>query len=103
MYLPHYGLERSGTEGDLHQTSWNSDHRFSNYLLFSLPQHTYHHRWPRASFAAAHSTPNQRLFPLPYSCMAVAALFPPLWFALMDPLLTPEERATPAISSSALV
>ena len=47
-YIEHYGLRRKKLPDGTYEKvtikhSWNSPHRFSNYILFKLQRHSDHH------------------------------------------------------------
>jgi alkane 1-monooxygenase len=90
-YVEHYGLlrqsltnERFGNMTPAH--SWDSYHRFSNYLEFHLQRHADHHTTPTKSYSELQIEPieSPRL-PAGYPIMVTLALAPPLWRWIMDP------------------
>lgn len=96
-YIEHYGLRR-GTDprGRLEpvraQHSWNSDHRVSRALLFELPRHADHHMSANRPYQTLQSVPGAPQLPAGYPAMVLLALFPPLWFRVMDPRLARASR-----------
>jgi len=102
-YLEHYGLLRKTSKtatsneveamSDLH--SWNSYHRFSNYLTFMLPRHADHHTQMSKDFFVLESNDVSPQLPYGYPLMILIAFCPPLWMAIMNPRL---ESHSPASS-----
>ncbi len=98
-YVEHYGLERRLlADGRYERTtrlhSWNSDYRLSNLFLFQLQRHSDHHESPRRRYAALLHHPESPQLPGGYASMFVLALFPPLWFRVVHPVLDRWRRAT---------
>jgi len=97
-YIEHYGLERemlpSGRYArvDAHH-SWNSDHIVSRMLLFELTRHADHHAVASRPYQVLRSLEEGPQLPTGYPGMVLVALFPPLWFRVMDPRI---ERASHA-------
>lgn len=88
-YIEHYGLRRarlaSGRpEPVAPRHSWNADFLISNWLLFNLQLHSDHHAHVERPFESLRSMPQAPQLPAGYPTMVLAALLPPLWFALMD-------------------
>lgn len=98
-YIEHYGLQRSrqGTRYEPVQPrhSWNADFAISNWLLFNLQLHSDHHAHMQRPYESLRSMPEAPQLPAGYPTMVVAALIPPLWFALIEPRL-PHARAAAA-------
>ncbi len=94
-YLEHYGLQRKPADtktsngfeamNDLH--SWNSYHRFSNYMTFMLPRHADHHTQMTKDFFMLEANEISPQLPYGYPVMILIALCPPLWMAIMNPKL----------------
>jgi len=89
-YIEHYGLRRGhDASGRLEpvraQHSWNSDHRVSRGLLFELPRHTDHHMNGGRPYQTLRSVAGAPQLPAGYPTMVLIALWPPLWFRVMDP------------------
>lgn len=88
-YIEHYGLLRrqlaSGKyERVLPQHSWNSAHRVSNWYLFNLARHSDHHYLASREYDRLRHHAEAPQLPTGYAGMVVLALFPPLWFQVMD-------------------
>jgi alkane 1-monooxygenase len=93
-YIEHYGLRRARlTDGRPEpvapQHSWNADFMVSNWLLFNLQLHSDHHAHVERPFETLRSMSQAPQLPAGYPTMVVAALLPPLWFAVMDRRLPP--------------
>lgn len=91
-YLEHYGLERHMGENDRyekvdHHHSWNSDHVVSRMFLFELSRHSDHHAVASREYQVLRSFEESPQLPTGYPGMILIALFPPLWFRVMDPLV----------------
>ena len=88
-YIEHYGLERQKTSLGRYEKvqvyhSWNSSHRFSNLLLFNLQRHSDHHANAHLPYSVLKHHNNAPQLPSGYPGMILLALFPPLWFKVMD-------------------
>jgi alkane 1-monooxygenase len=88
-YIEHYGLARrqlaSGKyERVLPQHSWNSAHRVSNIYLFNLARHSDHHYLASREYDRLRHYDDVPQLPTGYVGMVLLALFPPLWFHVMD-------------------
>lgn len=100
-YIEHYGLERRRRpdgryERPTHLHSWNSDYCLSNLFLFQLQRHSDHHESPRRRYPALLHHPDSPQLPGGYAAMFVLALFPPLWFRIVHPVLAHwRDRAPP--------
>jgi alkane 1-monooxygenase len=92
-YIEHYGLlrdrlphERYGNMTPAH--SWDSYHRFSNYLEFHLQRHADHHAAPTKSYCELQPMPlDAPRLPAGYPVMIGLAMVPPLWRWIMDPMI----------------
>jgi alkane 1-monooxygenase len=88
-YVEHYGLLRKkGEDGKPERCephhSWNSNHIFSNLVLFHLERHSDHHTHPLRRYQSLRHFENLPRLPNGYFGMYVLAYFPWLWFRLMD-------------------
>jgi len=91
-YIEHYGLSRKPLENGRYEKvlpihSWNSSHRFSNYLLFNLQRHSDHHTSATLPYTALQHQKNAPQLPSGYPGMILIALVPSLWFKIMNPKL----------------
>lgn len=90
-YIEHYGLMRQFRNSKLEPMSlhhsWDSYHRFSNYIAFMLPRHADHHKSASKDYFLLQSNNQSPTLPFGYPVMILVALVPPLWKKIMDPLL----------------
>lgn len=91
-YVEHYGLTRKH-QGDGNYEfvkphhSWNSAHRFSNWLLINLQRHSDHHYKPNRRFPLLQNRTEAEAPQLPYGypTMTALAMIPPLYKRMMNP------------------
>jgi alkane 1-monooxygenase len=88
-YVEHYGLKRlKDDQGRLERCqphhSWNSNHVFSNLLLFHLERHSDHHANPTRRYQSLRHFDDVPRLPSGYFGMFLLAYVPPLWFRVMD-------------------
>jgi alkane 1-monooxygenase len=88
-YIEHYGLLRkSGDDGKLERCqphhSWNSNHIFSNLVLFHLERHSDHHAYPLRRYQSLRHFESLPCLPNGYFGMYMLAYIPWLWFKIMD-------------------
>jgi len=88
-YIEHYGLlrqERSPGRYELCQPhhSWNSNHVFSNWVLFHLQRHSDHHAHPTRRYQSLRHFDNLPELPNGYMGMFLISYIPPLWYRIMD-------------------
>ena len=88
-YIEHYGLLRQKLANGRYEPcqphhSWNSNHVMSNLILFNLQRHSDHHANPTRRYQSLRAFEKLPEFPSGYPLMFIAALLPPLWFAMMD-------------------
>jgi len=91
-YVEHYGLVRGRTsEGRLlpvkPEHSWNSSSLLGRLFLFELPRHSDHHARPKKTYSTLRHMDEAPLLPTGYSGMILLSLIPPVYFAIMHPLL----------------
>lgn len=91
-YLEHYGMERKKLPNGNYEKvtplhSWNASQRVSNFLLFQLQRHSDHHAYAHKRYQVLDHQEESPQLPAGYSAMILLAMFPPLWFAVMDPRL----------------
>ncbi len=97
-YLEHYGMERKrlpsgGYEKVTPLHSWNASQLVSNFLLFQLQRHSDHHAAAHKRYQVLNHHDSSPQLPAGYSAMIILACIPPLWFAVMDPLLSNWQKA----------
>ena len=90
-YVEHYGLTREYLgDGKFERVrphhSWNASQAASNWFLINLQRHSDHHyrpdrRYPLLQHYKWREAPQ---LPLGYSAMIGIAIFPPIWFWVMD-------------------
>lgn len=88
-YLEHYGLQRMKRDNGRYEPvsyehSWNSDARFSSYILFKLNRHSDHHRNPKRRYQILRDFEDSPKLPTGYPGMMLLTLVPPVWFFIMD-------------------
>ena len=88
-YVEHYGLARQRLASGKYERvrpehSWNSAHRVSNYYLFNLARHSDHHYLASREYDRLRHHASAPQLPSGYAGMVILALFPPLWFRVMD-------------------
>ncbi len=101
-YIEHYGLVRGEDEnGKLepvrYEHSWDYSGWFTNALLINLQRHSDHHAHGGRAFGALNSHPEAPQLPASYATMILAALFPPLYRALIHPRIEVRRQAARAI------
>ena len=89
-YLEHYGMLRQKEHTGRYERvrpshSWNSNNLTTNVLLYHLQRHSDHHANPTRRYQALRDFEEAPVLPTGYAGMIVLALFPPLWFRVMDP------------------
>lgn len=89
-YVQHYGLVRRRTRSGRYEKvkpihSWNSDHVFSNWILFNLPRHSDHHDDTLKSYQSLRHIEKAPQLPCGYFGLFFLSLIPPLWRRIMDP------------------
>jgi alkane 1-monooxygenase len=88
-YVEHYGLLRQKTPQGRYEScqphhSWNSNHIFSNWILFQLQRHSDHHAHPLRRYQSLRHFEDLPTLPSGYFGMFVLAYIPPLWYRAMD-------------------
>jgi len=88
-YVEHYGLlRRKRADGAYERCqphhSWNSNHIFSNLLLFHLERHSDHHANPTRRYQSLRHFHDLPELPTGYFGMFLLAYLPPLWFRVMN-------------------
>lgn len=88
-YVEHYGLLRTQDENGRYERcephhSWNSNHVFSNLVLFHLERHSDHHTHPLRRYQSLRHFENLPQLPNGYFGVYLLAYVPWLWFRVMD-------------------
>ena len=87
-YIEHYGLTRS-LKGKRYERvtpmhSWNSNHAIGRLVLYELTRHSDHHHRASKKYQILESIEKSPQLPFGYTTSMLLALFPPLWFKLMN-------------------
>ena len=91
-YVEHYGLLRQRLPNGQYEApqprhSWNTNHIFSNLLMFHLQRHSDHHAHALRPYQSLRDSSDLPRLPSGYpGCFGLAAV-PRLWFQVMDPKL----------------
>jgi len=91
-YVEHYGLLRLKDENGRYERcqpyhSWNSNHIFSNLVLFHLERHSDHHAHPLRRYQSLRHFDHLPTLPSGYFGSYLLAWVPPLWYYVMDKTL----------------
>jgi len=91
-YIEHYGLLRAKTDAGGYERcqphhSWNSNHVFSNLLLYHLERHSDHHAYPTRHYQSLRHFEDLPQLPNGYAGAFLLAYMPPLWYKVIDPIL----------------
>ena len=87
-YIEHYGLSRQ-SKGTRYERvspmhSWNSNHALGRLVLYELTRHSDHHHRASKKYQILESIEKSPQLPYGYTTSMLIALFPPLWFKLMN-------------------
>jgi alkane 1-monooxygenase len=87
-YIEHYGLLRE-KQGDRYERvmpehSWNSNHVVGRIVLFELSRHSDHHYIASRKYQILRHIDESPQMPTGYPGMMLMAIFPPLWFYVMN-------------------
>lgn len=95
-YIEHYGLTRRRLENGYERVapihSWNSSYRMMNWFLLNLARHSDHHASTARRYQELRHFDDAPQLPGGYGAMLVLALFPPLWFRIIDPRIPAQMR-----------
>lgn len=91
-YVEHYGLLRLRESNGRYERcqphhSWNSNHLFSNLVLFHLERHSDHHAHPLRRYQSLRHYDDLPTLPSGYFGAYLLAWVPWLWYRVMDPRL----------------
>lgn len=94
-YIEHYGLRRKKVSEHRYEDvqawhSWNSDFVLGRWVLFELTRHSDHHRNPNKHYPYLESMPDALQLPAGYPAMMLLAMWPKMWFKIMDERLPSE-------------
>ncbi len=89
-YIEHYGLRRKLLESGRYESvkphhSWNSNHELGRIFLYELTRHSDHHFKANRKYQILRHFDEAPQLPLGYPGSIILAMFPPLWFAYMNP------------------
>ena len=102
-YIEHYGLLRVKDKNGLYESismkhSWNAPQRYSNYMFFKLQSHSDHHANQYKPYQILNNSDDCPILPNGYTGTSLAAIFPPIWFKAMNPLVKAlKEERKPSI------
>lgn len=88
-YIEHYGLLRSKMPSGRYERvqevhSWNSNHVIGRIVLYELTRHSDHHYKTSKKYQILDCHDKSPQMPYGYPTSMVMAMFPPLWFAVMN-------------------
>lgn len=86
-YVQHYGLLRKKDEKVGPKHAWESRHIISSWLLLQLTPHADHHMHAVKPYQILQHMDESPQLPHGYATMVIIALFPLLWFQIMNPLV----------------
>ena len=91
-YIEHYGIVRKQDDAGNYERvtqlhSWNANQLVSNFFLFQLQRHSDHHLNAIRRYQVLKHYDESPQLPHGYPTMIILALFPPLWFKMMNPRL----------------
>lgn len=97
-YIEHYGLRRLKKPSGRYERvkeihSWNSNHIVGRLVLYELTRHSDHHYKASKKYQVLENHTTSPQLPFGYPTSMVLALFPPLWFYIMNPRI-PEQMKT---------
>ena len=88
-YIEHYGLLRLKTKSGRYERvkeihSWNSNHIIGRIVLYELTRHSDHHYKTSKKYQVLDCHTKSPQMPYGYPTSIVLAMFPPLWFKIMN-------------------
>ncbi|MBK6989963.1 MAG: alkane 1-monooxygenase [Bacteroidetes bacterium] len=83
-YIEHYGLTRTENERVKEDLSWQTDKVVSRFFLIDLSRHSDHHYYSSKPYHTLETHANSPKLPGGYASAIYLALFPPLWFKVVD-------------------
>ncbi|WP_114492296.1 alkane 1-monooxygenase [Candidatus Ulvibacter alkanivorans] len=97
-YIEHYGLSRQKTNSGRYERvkeihSWNSNHILGRMMLYELTRHSDHHYRSHKKYQLLDCHETSPQMPYGYPTSMVLALFPPLWFSIMNKRIPMEMRS----------
>ncbi len=97
-YIEHYGLQRKqradgNYERAMPRHSWNSNHILGRLMLFELSRHSDHHYMASKKYQVLQHHEEAPQLPTGYPGSMILAMFPPLWFYVMNKRIRQLEKA----------
>ncbi len=91
-YIEHYGLVRKKLPTGRYERvqthhSWNSNHTIGRIVLYELTRHSDHHYKSSKKYQVLENKESSPQLPYGYPTSILMALFPPLWFKIINPRL----------------
>ena len=91
-YIRHYGLLRKKLENGKYEPvdtkhSWNASDILQNYLYLNLQRHSDHHAYAYKPYQVLLNHKDSANLPCGYNVSVFVALFPPIWFKMINPLV----------------
>lgn len=91
-YIEHYGLRRTQLASGRYEHaqpkhSWNSNHYLGRIMLYELTRHSDHHYKANKKYQLLNHHESSPQLPMGYPAAMITAMFPPLWFMLINPRL----------------
>ena len=88
-YIEHYGLLRLKKDSGRYERvkeihSWNSNHVIGRIVLYELTRHSDHHYKSAKKYQVLDCHDDSPQMPFGYPTSMVLAMFPPLWFSIMN-------------------
>ena len=102
-YIEHYGLQRRQLASGRYEAvqpwhSWNCNHDIGRILLYELTRHSDHHYKASRQYQVLRHFNKAPLLPWGYPTSMLLALFPPLWFHLMNPKVKAYKAIIPELA-----
>ena len=101
-YIEHYGLVRRPNDTGSYEKvmpvhSWNSNHVIGRMMLFELSRHSDHHYKASRKYQILRHHDDAPQMPFDYLYNMLLALFPPLWYRTMDPLISGDQSESKSL------
>lgn len=96
-YIEHYGLSRNRLPSGRYERvqkihSWNSNHVLGRIMLYELTRHSDHHYKANKKYQLLDCHQESPQMPFGYPTSMLLAMFPPLWFKIMNKRIPVEMR-----------
>jgi alkane 1-monooxygenase len=91
-YIEHYGIMRKINEAGRYERvnplhSWNSNHLYSNFMLFQLQRHSDHHANASKPYQVLNHVEDSPQLPFGYPLMIIMSMIPTIFFRKVNPIL----------------